>query len=202
MGPANEVHVMFVEELCDHVSTKREGDATVVLTPAEHIFIWVGPQQVAQQALVGHISGPHDPADLLHRLEVWRQPWRQTFDMNSCIWANSQMFPIEGNLHKLVLNQTGMLNQFGFICTASVIITTVSHRNQNLILWHPAAKTHSTSDVGHSNHTAHHLCYMVILCNWVFTLIINMCLHILCSRSHRHVFAVAGWWCHVARALG
>lgn len=49
-------------------------------------------------------------------------------------------------------------------------------------LWHPAAKTHSTSDVAHSTHTAHHLCYMSILCNRVSTLIINMCLHILCSR--------------------
>lgn len=87
MGPANKVHVVFVEELCDHVGAKSEGDATVVLTPAKHIFIWVSPQQVAQQALVGHISGPHDPTDLLHRLEVWWQAWKcsensKTFYMN------------------------------------------------------------------------------------------------------------------------
>lgn len=86
MGPANEVHVVFVEELCDHVSAKSEGDAAVVLPPAEHIFIWVGPQQVAQQALVGHIGGPHHPPDLLHRLEVWRQPWRRTFNRDP--WQN------------------------------------------------------------------------------------------------------------------
>lgn len=79
---------MFVEELCDHVGAKSEGDATVVLPPAEHIFIWVGPQQVAQQALVGHIGGPHDPPDLLHRLEVWRQAWRRTFNRNSCKFPN------------------------------------------------------------------------------------------------------------------
>lgn len=72
MGPTNEVHVMFVEELCDHVSTKSEGDATVVLAPAQHILVWVGPQQVAEEALVGHVSGAHDPSHLLHRLEVWR----------------------------------------------------------------------------------------------------------------------------------
>lgn len=71
MGPTNEVHVMFVEELCDHVSAKSEGDTTVVLAPAQHIFVWVSPQQVAQEALVRHISGAHDPSDLLHRLEVW-----------------------------------------------------------------------------------------------------------------------------------
>lgn len=70
MGPTNEVHVMFVEELCDHVGAKREGDPTVILTPAQHIFVWVSPQQVTQEALVRHISGAHDPSDLLHRLEV------------------------------------------------------------------------------------------------------------------------------------
>lgn len=71
MGPADQVHVVFVEELCDHVGAKSEGDAAVVLTPAEHVFVRVGPQQVAQQALVGHVGGPHDPSDLLHGLEVW-----------------------------------------------------------------------------------------------------------------------------------
>lgn len=70
MGPTNEVHVMFVEELCDHVGAKSEGDPTVILTPAQHIFVWVGPQQVAQEALVRHISRAHDPPDLFHRLEV------------------------------------------------------------------------------------------------------------------------------------
>lgn len=71
MGPTDEVHVMFVKELSDHVCAESEGDTAVVFAPAQHIFVWVGPQQVAQQALVGHISGAHDPPDLLHRLEVW-----------------------------------------------------------------------------------------------------------------------------------
>lgn len=71
MGPTYEVHVVFVEELCDHVSTKSERDATVVLTPAQHILVRVGPQQVAEEALVRHISRAHDPSHLLHRLEVW-----------------------------------------------------------------------------------------------------------------------------------
>lgn len=71
MSPTNKVHVMFVEELCDHIGTKSEGDATVVLAPAQHVFVWVGPQQVAQEALVRDVSGAHDPSDLLHGLEVW-----------------------------------------------------------------------------------------------------------------------------------
>lgn len=76
MGPTNKVHVVFVEELGDHVGAKGEGDPAVVLTPAQHILVRVGPQQVAEEALVRHISGAHDPSDLLHRLEVWGQAWR------------------------------------------------------------------------------------------------------------------------------
>lgn len=71
MGPTNEVHVVFVEELCDHVGAKSEGDTAVVLSPAQHVFVRVGPQQVAEEALVRHVSGAHDPSDLLHRLEIW-----------------------------------------------------------------------------------------------------------------------------------
>ena len=71
MGPTNKVHVVFVEELCDDVGAEREGDAAVVLAPAQHILVRVGPQQVAEEALVRHISGTHDPSHLLHRLEVW-----------------------------------------------------------------------------------------------------------------------------------
>lgn len=71
MGPTNEVHIVFVEELGDHVCAKSEGDAAVVLTPAQHILVRVSPQQVAEEALVRHISGAHDPSHLLHRLEVW-----------------------------------------------------------------------------------------------------------------------------------
>lgn len=66
---------MFVEELGDHVSAEREGDTTVVLAPTQHIFVRVGPQQVAEKSLVRHISGTHDPSYLLHRLEVWGQAY-------------------------------------------------------------------------------------------------------------------------------
>lgn len=70
MGPTDEVHVVFVKELCDHVCAESEGDTTVVLAPPQHVFVWIGPQQVTQQALVGHVGGTHDPPDLLHGLEI------------------------------------------------------------------------------------------------------------------------------------
>jgi len=70
MGAADEVHVMFVEELCDHVGAEGEGHAAVVLAPAQHVLVGVGPEQVAQQALVRHVGGPHHAPHLLHGLEV------------------------------------------------------------------------------------------------------------------------------------
>lgn len=73
MGPTNKVHVVFVEEFGDHVGAEGEGHAAVVLAPAEHVLIRVRPQQVAEEALVGHVRGAHDPPDLLHGLEVWGQ---------------------------------------------------------------------------------------------------------------------------------
>lgn len=46
---ADEVQVVAVEELADHVGSEGEGDAAIVLPPALNVFIRVGPQQVAQQ---------------------------------------------------------------------------------------------------------------------------------------------------------
>lgn len=75
MGSTDEVHVMFVEELCDNVSTESERDAAVVLAPAQDILVRVSPEQITQEALIGNISGAHHPPHLFHGLEVWRQSW-------------------------------------------------------------------------------------------------------------------------------
>ena len=70
MGSAYEVHVVFVEELGDDLGAEGETDAPVVFTPAHGVLVWIRPEQVAEEALVGHIRGAHDAADLLHRLQV------------------------------------------------------------------------------------------------------------------------------------
>lgn len=76
MGSTNQVHIMSVEELCDHICTEGEGDAAVILAPAQHVLVRVGPQQVAEEALVGNVGGTHHPSHLLHGLEVGGKPWR------------------------------------------------------------------------------------------------------------------------------
>ena len=73
VGTADEIHVVLVQELGDHVCAEGEGDAAVVLAPARHVLVGVGPQQVAQEPLVGHVCGAHHAPNLLHGLQVWRQ---------------------------------------------------------------------------------------------------------------------------------
>lgn len=50
MGSADEVQVMAIQELADHICPEGEGDPAVVLSPALYILIWVRPQKVTQQA--------------------------------------------------------------------------------------------------------------------------------------------------------
>lgn len=82
MGSADEVHVVLVEELGDHVGAEGEGDAAVVLAPAQHVLVGVGPQQVAQETLVGHVGGAHDPSHLFHGLQIRRQSCQKHGDFD------------------------------------------------------------------------------------------------------------------------
>lgn len=66
MRAAHEVEVEAVEEADDNVGAKGEGDAAIVLAPAADLLVRVGPQQVAQQALVRDVCRAHYSADLLH----------------------------------------------------------------------------------------------------------------------------------------
>uniref|UniRef100_A0A8C0B3T9 RAD9 checkpoint clamp component A n=1 Tax=Buteo japonicus TaxID=224669 RepID=A0A8C0B3T9_9AVES len=75
--PADEVQVVFVQELCHHLCPEGEGNAAVILAPTLHILVGVGPEQVTEQALIRHVRGAHDPSDLLHRLQVGRQPYEK-----------------------------------------------------------------------------------------------------------------------------
>ena len=89
VSTADEVHVVFVEELCDHVGSEGEGHTAVVLPPAQHVLVGVGPEQVTQQALVRHVGGPHHAPHLLHGLEVWRQAFGRMGDRSgTTIWHN------------------------------------------------------------------------------------------------------------------
>jgi len=70
---AYQIHVVFLQETRDHIRTKSERYTTVVLAPASDVLVGIGPQKIAEQAAVGDIRGAHDPANLLHRIEIGAQ---------------------------------------------------------------------------------------------------------------------------------
>lgn len=70
MGTTDQIQVMFVQELGHHLWAKGKRYTPVVLPPSQNILVWIRPKQIAQQTLVGHVSGTHDASDLLHGLKV------------------------------------------------------------------------------------------------------------------------------------
>lgn len=70
MGTTDQIQVVLVQEFGHHLRAKGERHPPVILPPAQHILVRIRPKQIAQQALVGHVSGAHDAPDLLHGLKV------------------------------------------------------------------------------------------------------------------------------------
>lgn len=50
VSSTDQIQVMTIQKFTDHISTKSERDSTIIFTPTLHIFVWVRPQQVTQQA--------------------------------------------------------------------------------------------------------------------------------------------------------
>lgn len=73
MGSADQIHVVLVEEFGNDFRTKGERDTPVILTPAHRVLVRIGPEEVAQEALVRNVCRSHDPPNLLHGLEVRAQ---------------------------------------------------------------------------------------------------------------------------------
>ena len=82
MRAANEVEVVAAEELCDNVLAKGEGHAAVILSPANNVLIRIRPQEIAQEARVGHcatrvmhVTNPRPPPKALNeaRLEAYKR---------------------------------------------------------------------------------------------------------------------------------
>lgn len=70
VGAADEVELLALQEGIHNVGTKGVRDTTVVLTPSGDLAVRVGPEQVAEETVVGDIGGADDALDLLHGLEI------------------------------------------------------------------------------------------------------------------------------------
>jgi hypothetical protein len=87
---------MFLEETGDNVRTECERNTSIVFAPSSNVLIGIGPQKIAEKTAVRnlglsvrhskgnaplslrdaectHISRAHNPADLLHRVEIRAQ---------------------------------------------------------------------------------------------------------------------------------
>lgn len=73
VSATDEIEIVPVEEFRHNIRPEGERHATIVLAPALHILVWVGPEEIAQEASVGHIGGTHNAANLLHRVQIGRQ---------------------------------------------------------------------------------------------------------------------------------
>lgn len=69
VGTADEIKVVFPEELFYDIGTEGEGDTTIVLSPSYETLLGIGPQQVANETGVSYIAGADDLLDLLHLLK-------------------------------------------------------------------------------------------------------------------------------------
>jgi len=65
MRSAYQVNVVFLAEGSDYLLAKCKGHPSVVFSPALDIFVGIRPEQVTEQACVGHVCGSHDPLDLV-----------------------------------------------------------------------------------------------------------------------------------------
>ena len=54
--PANEINVIFLEELLDHSLAKSVGNAAIVLSPARLTLFWVRPEQIAEKTILRHLG--------------------------------------------------------------------------------------------------------------------------------------------------
>eukprot|EP00312_Isochrysidales_sp_CCMP1244_P017090 CAMPEP_0202741702 /NCGR_PEP_ID=MMETSP1388-20130828/4496_1 /ASSEMBLY_ACC=CAM_ASM_000864 /TAXON_ID=37098 /ORGANISM="Isochrysis sp, Strain CCMP1244" /LENGTH=340 /DNA_ID=CAMNT_0049408555 /DNA_START=129 /DNA_END=1150 /DNA_ORIENTATION=- len=69
----DQVEVVPLEEGVHAVGSKRVRDTAVVLSPARHVDVRVGPEQVAEQARVWHLERPLQRRDVARRDKVRRE---------------------------------------------------------------------------------------------------------------------------------
>ena len=82
MCSAYEVQVVPIQKLGDNIGAKSKGDPAVVLAPPLHVLVRVGPEEVAEQARVGYICGPHNPPGVRFKRNV----------TNKAVMSDSRIF--------------------------------------------------------------------------------------------------------------
>jgi len=80
MCPDDEVHVVLLEETAHHIWPEDERYATIVLCPTCNILVWIGPEEIANQSRVRHVSRANQTTNLIEIVDLWRQPTMHAHD--------------------------------------------------------------------------------------------------------------------------
>ena len=73
VGSADEVDVIFLQELLDDGLAKRVADTTIIFAPARLALLRVRPEQVTEKAIFGHLRRACDLLELRNSNELRRQ---------------------------------------------------------------------------------------------------------------------------------
>ena len=74
MCSTNEIQILLLQERVDDILSEDVAHASVIQSPTRRqLVLRIGPENVAQKAIVGNDAGTLDLLDLGQRSEVWRQ---------------------------------------------------------------------------------------------------------------------------------
>ena len=81
MGPAHQIDVLVLQEIRYDVTAEDEADSPLILSPARHALLRIGPQQITEQPLVGHLQRPDQLQYLLKILQLRTEPAMHTHNL-------------------------------------------------------------------------------------------------------------------------
>jgi len=86
VSTTHQVEVVLLEELGHHIPSKGVAHTPIVVSPARDVLLWIGPQEVAHEALVWDIGGARHSSYLIHVLKIGRKAAVHTEDLlvNDC----------------------------------------------------------------------------------------------------------------------
>ncbi len=81
MCPADQVDVLFFQEVGYYVASEYKADSSLILAPSFETFFGVWPQQVAKQPLVRNFDWPDNLEDLVKAFKLRTEPTVHTKDL-------------------------------------------------------------------------------------------------------------------------
>ena len=73
MSSTYKVDLVLVVEFSNNILAEGEADTSIIIAPICHFFIGVRPEEIAEEACVGHIRRPHDVVDGQDFVELGRE---------------------------------------------------------------------------------------------------------------------------------